>query len=291
MWHKRSLGASAILLFWLVACAGLDPEVPPSSPSSPPPSSSPTSSPSPPAPPSSPSDPPGTPVTPADIAAWNIDVRPDGAGAPDGRGTPLEGRALFEFGPTELLPMLDGRRGDPALLTTCAGGPSKCAICHGAGGIGGTGGPTLVGGRVSATQPLDFDDPTMTVGSYWPYATTLFDYIRRAMPFDCPQSLTDDEVYAVTAYLLFLNGIIPADQEVNRDNLCQLNVCMPNHGNFYQTPAPYLPKGEGLGGPGTDFEYPCIRRAAKPPRCLTLPPEPQKHHREEKDDGEPLQGL
>ncbi len=88
------------------------------------------------------------------------------------------------------------------------------------------------------------------------------------MPFDCPESLTDDEVYAVTAYILFLNGIIPAEQEVNQDNLCELNACMPNNENFFQDAAPYLPKGPGPGGTGSQFAYPCVRRSAEPPTCL-----------------------
>lgn len=201
----------------------------------------------------------GTPVSEADIAAWDIDVRPDGAGLPPGGGTAVEGRRLFEFGPTGLFPRRpDGILDDPARFTTCPGGPSRCALCHGAGGRGGNTGntPQLVGGRWPDCPPRFPVDPaggSRTVGSYWPLATTLFDYIRRAMPFDCPGSLTNDEAYAVTAYLLYLNGIVDRDEELNAETLPAINERMPNHPNFFRTPAPYLPKADG----GPDHGAPC----------------------------------
>ena len=196
--------------------------------------------------------PPGIPVTEEDIAAWNIDVRRDGAGLPEGRGSAVEGRRIFEFGPTGLLPKSrDGIVEDPAFFLTCPGGPSKCALCHGAGGRNGNtdNSPQLVGGRwpeCPPRYPVDVSSgpPTKTVGSYWPLATTLFDYIRRAMPFDCPGSLTDDEVYAVTAYILYLNGIVNADEVLDAETLPAINRRMPNHRNFFQVREPYFPKAE-----------------------------------------------
>lgn len=146
----------------------------------------------------------GTPLTDADIAAWNIDVAPDGRGLPRGNGDVVTGAHIFQ---------------------------SKCAACHGAAGKGGLGDP-LVGGRGT----LSSDNPKRTIGSYWPYATTLFDYIRRAMPFNAPQSLTPDEVYSVSAFLLNQNGIVPPDTKLNQDSLPK--VRMPNRDGFVSDPRP-----------------------------------------------------
>ncbi|SEP42110.1 cytochrome c [Methylobacterium sp. ap11] len=140
----------------------------------------------------------GRPATPDAIAAWNIDVRPDGAGLPPGRGSVAEGRAVFA---------------------------ARCASCHGETGQGGAA-DRLVGGQGT----LATAKPVRTVGSFWPYATTLFDYVRRAMPFDAPQSLTDAEVYAVSTYLLHLNGIVPADAVLDARSLPA--VAMPNRAGF-----------------------------------------------------------
>jgi cytochrome c len=141
----------------------------------------------------------GTPATPEQIAGWDIDVAADGAGLPAGSGTVQEGEELY------------ARLG---------------ATCHGAKGEGGEGGPPLVGGMGS----LNTDTPLKTVGSYWPYAPVLFDYIHRAMPADKPQSLTPDEVYALCAYLLYLNGIVPEDAVMDAQTLPR--VVMPNHAGF-----------------------------------------------------------
>lgn len=140
----------------------------------------------------------GQPATDAEIAGWDIDVAPDGAGLPPGSGTVRQGEEIF------------ARLG---------------AKCHGAGGEGGVA-PPLVGGQGS----LASDAPLKTVGSYWPYAPVLFDYIRRAMPADNPQSLTPDEVYALCAYLLHRNGIVPEDAVMDAQTLPQ--VVMPNHAGF-----------------------------------------------------------
>ena len=131
------------------------------------------------------------------VARWNLSVYPDGRGLPVGQGTAAQGRPLYQ---------------------------TRCAKCHGADGEGGSGG-TLVG-RGSLTDP----EPDQTVGNYWPYATTLFDYIRRAMPMDAPATLSDDEVYAVSAYLLYLNKIIGVDERIDADGLPR--VRMPNREGF-----------------------------------------------------------
>ena len=140
----------------------------------------------------------GSPATPEQIAGWDIDVAADGAGLPAGSGTVAEGKELYD------------RLG---------------AKCHGPKGEGGDG-PPLVGGIGS----LNTDTPLKTVGSFWPYAPVLFDYIHRAMPADKPQSLTADEVYALCAYLLFLNGIVAEDAVMDAQSLPQ--VVMPNHAGF-----------------------------------------------------------
>jgi len=140
----------------------------------------------------------GKPATAAEIRAWDIDVRPDGAGLPDGRGTVAQGQALYDV---------------------------KCASCHGTFGES-TDYMVLAGG----IGTLASDAPLRTTGSKLNYATTLFDYIRRAMPFAAPKSLSDDEVYALTAYVLNLNDILPADAALDRQSILQ--VRMPNRDGF-----------------------------------------------------------
>jgi cytochrome c len=148
----------------------------------------------------------GTPATPEEIAGWDISIPPNGDGLPPGKGTPEQGAPLYA---------------------------ANCASCHGASGEGSTA-EELVGGQGSLAGP----EPTLTVGSYWPYATTLFDYVRRAMPPEAPLSLTADEVYAVSAYLLYLNKIIPKDAEMNATTLPAVE--MPNRDGF-------VPVYRGLG--------------------------------------------
>jgi cytochrome c len=134
----------------------------------------------------------------AEIKARDIAVGPDGAGLPPGRGTVSVGEHVYQ---------------------------ARCMACH---GPTGTEGPMdqLVGQKL----------PVKTIGSFWPYATTVFDYIRRAQPFNQPGSLTDDEVYAVTAWLLFKNKIIAADQVIDATTLP--NVKMPNRDGFVSDPRP-----------------------------------------------------
>ena len=140
----------------------------------------------------------GRPPTADEMKVADVDVLPDGRGLPPGSGTAERGRDLYA---------------------------RRCAACHGASGKEGPA-DILVGGNGSLATAR----PLKTVGSFWPYATTLFDYTRRAMPTTKPLSLTNDEVYAVTAYLLFLNGIIREDQVMNAQTLPQ--VRMPNRDGF-----------------------------------------------------------
>ncbi|MDN4051721.1 cytochrome c [Massilia sp. YIM B02763] len=144
----------------------------------------------------------GRAATPAEVKSWNIDVLPDGTGLPDGKGSVAQGKKLFE---------------------------ANCAACHGAGGVGGTN-DRLVGGVGS----LATDHPIKTVGSYWPYATTLYDYIRRAMPYQAPGSLSDSDYYALAAYLLNANGVVPANTVLDRHTLPK--VKMPNRDGFVPEP-------------------------------------------------------
>ena len=141
----------------------------------------------------------GRVATPDEIASWDISIGPDGAGLPPGQGTPKQGETVYA---------------------------EKCVACHGEKGAGKPN-DQLVGGRGS----LSGDQvPVKTVGSFWPYATTLFDYIRRAMPLNAPKSLSDDEVYAVSAYILRLNGIIGEADAMDAQTLPQ--VQMPNRDGF-----------------------------------------------------------
>jgi len=146
----------------------------------------------------------GRVATPAEIAGWNIDIGRDGSGLPPGSGTVSHGRAVFE---------------------------QQCAACHGDKGQGGVG-DKLVGGQGT----LATAKPVRTVGSYWPYAPTLFDYIRRAMPQNAPQSLSNDDVYAVSAYVLNLNGLLPADATLDAKSLAAIK--MPNRDGFSGDPRP-----------------------------------------------------
>ncbi|MGH7253535.1 MAG: c-type cytochrome [Nitrospiraceae bacterium] len=151
----------------------------------------------------------GRPASEAQIKAWDIDVSPTGEGLPPGRGTVAEGAQVFA---------------------------AKCASCHGPTGVEGPA-DRLVGGRGT----LATAKPIKTVGSYWPYATTLYDYIHRAMPYNAPQSLKPDEVYAVAAWILSRNGIIPEDAVMDAKALP--GVQMPNRRGFLPDSRPDV-KGE-----------------------------------------------
>src|SRR5437588_2541204 len=137
-------------------------------------------------------------ATPAEIAGWNIDIDREGRNLPPGSGTVSRGHEVFD---------------------------QQCAACHGAQGEGGVG-DQLAGGQGT----LATAKPVRTVGSYWPYAPTLFDYIRRAMPQNAPQSLSSEDVYAVSAYILNLNGLLPACATLDAKTLAAIK--MPNRNMF-----------------------------------------------------------
>lgn len=134
------------------------------------------------------------------IAGWDIDIRPDGMGLPEGSGSVEDGEEIFE---------------------------EKCAACHGSFGEGVDAWPKLAGGA----ETLEEARPEKTVGSFWPYASTLWDYINRAMPFPAPQSLEPDEVYALTAYVLSLNEIVDDEFVLTKENFATIQ--MPNKDGFY----------------------------------------------------------
>ena len=142
----------------------------------------------------------GREALPEEVAAWDIDIRPDGQGLPPGKGSVKEGEALFL---------------------------EKCAACHGEFGEGAARWPVLAGGFGSLKSAA----PEKTIGSFWPYASTTFDYIRRAMPFGQAQTLTDDEVYALVAFLLSMNDVVKDDFVLSRDNFT--SVKLPNEAAFY----------------------------------------------------------
>src|SRR5690554_6054970 len=193
----------------------------------------------------------GRAPTDEEIAGWDIDIRSDGEGLPEGRGTVLEGEDLFVM---------------------------YCSACHGDFGEGAGRWPVLAGGYGT----LDSDDPNKTVGSYWPYVTTLLDYTYRAMPYGFGQSLQPDELYAISAYILYLNdiildeefelshenvmevempnadGFIPDDREVVEAHFWQEDPCMENCAEgtaeiiMRAVDLDVTPEGGGAGAPGLD---------------------------------------
>jgi len=141
----------------------------------------------------------GRPALPDEIAAWNLDVAPDGTGLPEGSGTVADGEVLFS---------------------------ENCAVCHGEFAEGVDNWPKLAGGEGTLAN----DDPVKTVGSYWPYLSTVWDYVHRSMPFGGAQTLSADEVYAITAYILYSNFLVDDDFELSNENF--LEVELPNAGGF-----------------------------------------------------------
>ncbi|GAA4218322.1 cytochrome c [Sagittula marina] len=135
----------------------------------------------------------GREALPEEVAAWNVDVSPDGTGLPDGSGTAMEGEPLFE---------------------------ETCAACHGSFAEGVGNWPKLAGGDGTLADA----DPLKTVGSYWPYLSTVWDYVHRSMPFGNAQSLSDDEVYAIVAYILYSNDMIEDDFELSRETWDQVEM-------------------------------------------------------------------
>ena len=140
----------------------------------------------------------GEPISEEEITAWDIDILPDGTGLPPGSGTALDGAPIYL---------------------------AKCAACHGLEGEG------SINAALKGGDPLTNGiDTVKTIGNFWPVSSTIFDYTRRAMPFLTPRTLTDDEVYALTAFMLWINGIIEEDEVMNADTLPQ--VRMPNADGF-----------------------------------------------------------
>lgn len=142
----------------------------------------------------------GREAHPDEIAAWDRDVRPDGQGLPAGKGSVKEGEPLYL---------------------------ERCASCHGEFGEGAGRWPVLAGGAGSLRK----ESPEKTVGSFWPYASTAFDYIQRAMPYGNARSLEPNEVYAIVAYLMFMNDVVREDFTLSKENFA--SVKLPNAGGFY----------------------------------------------------------
>lgn len=159
-----------------------------------------------PAPAAAPAEAHGRPIAEADVAAWDIDVRgPDGRGLPPGSGSVAAGKAVFD---------------------------AKCAACHGAAAAGGP----MFGPMVGGIGSFKTDKRVLTPGSMYPYAPALFDYVRRAMPMNAPQTLSNDEVYAVSGYILHLNGLVPAEAVMDASTLAA--VKMPNRDGFVRDDRP-----------------------------------------------------
>ncbi|TKI70817.1 c-type cytochrome [Sulfurimonas crateris] len=184
----------------------------------------------------------GRAPTPNELKAWDADIMPDGTGLPEGSGTVEEGEVLYD---------------------------RDCAVCHGEFGAGGKGYPTLTGGSMDSlanqrTCPGK-DAPNRTIGSYWPQASTLIWYIRDAMPYANPKSYTPDEMYAMTAYLLYENGVqIDGEdiEELNQDNFKK--IVMPNRDGFY----PNIDGPEGVENVRAFFAEP-KNFGAVGTRCMT----------------------
>jgi hypothetical protein len=159
----------------------------------------------------------GQPATADQIEQGDITILPNGAGLPEGSGTPDQGEPIYK---------------------------EKCAACHGDNGQGKP--PTgvqLVGGIGTLASPK----PVRTIGSYWPYSTSVWDYIHRSMPYAQPGSLTADETYSVTAFLLFKNGIISHDEAMNKDSLPKVH--MPNRDGFIPDSRPDVHDTSSVAGP------------------------------------------
>lgn len=150
----------------------------------------------------------GREALPEEIKSWDIDVRPDGNGLPEGQGSVSEGEAIFS---------------------------EQCAVCHGDFAEGVDRWPVLAGGAGTIKSA----DPVKTIGSYWPYLSTVYDYIHRAMPFGNAQSLEPDQIYAITAYLLYSNNIVDSEFVLSKENFTTIH--MPNEANFFDDDRPDTP--------------------------------------------------
>lgn len=154
----------------------------------------------------------GRPPTAGELKQIDIDVLPDGRGLPPGSGTAAVGKDVYA---------------------------ARCVTCHGPTGTEGPQDVLVGGGGTLAARDGTSRRPVKTVGSYWPYATTLWDYVRRAMPFDHPGTLTTNEIYSVTAYVLFLNGVVGERDVLDQSSLPR--IAMPNRNGFVADPRPDVP--------------------------------------------------
>lgn len=196
----------------------------------------------------------GRVATAAEVAAWDIDVRPDGVGLPEGHGTAAQGEKLFD---------------------------DNCAACHGDFGEAVGRWPVLAGGQGT----LKDDRPVKTVGSYWPYLSTVYDYIRRAMPFGNARSLSDDDVYALTAYVLYLNDIV-TDEDFDLSKANFTSIKLPNQPNF--TADDRFQEPEYVANRGNPCMKDCIKGKAKiTMHAEVLDVTPQ----DEGDDKKPSSGI
>ena len=173
----------------------------------------------------------GRKALPEEVSAWDIDVRPDGTGLPQGRGTVARGEELYS---------------------------EKCAHCHGDFGEGIDRWPILAGGHDTLTD----DRPEKTVGSYWPYLSTVYDYVRRAMPFGDARSLSDDDVYAITAFILYLNDVVDDEEfELSHENFN--GITLPNAQNF-------IADGRAKEPHYASGVEPCMKDCRKGPAKVTM---------------------
>ena len=192
----------------------------------------------------------GRPALPEEIDAWDVAVLPDGTGLPEGRGDVATGEEVFA---------------------------EKCATCHGEFAEGIDAWPVLAGGAGT----LKDRRPVKTVGSYWPYLSTVYDYVHRSMPFGAAQTVTEDEAYAIVAFLLYSNGLVEDDFELSKDNFT--DVVMPNAEGFYPDDR-------------AQTEYPLFTVTPCMTDCRTTPPQVTKRAVElnvtpEDPDGRPAGSL
>ena len=186
----------------------------------------------------------GREAKPEEIAGWDIDIRPDGMGLPPGKGTVKQGEAIYM---------------------------QQCAACHGEFGESAGRWPIISGGE----NTLASDDPVKSIGSYWPYASTVIDYIRRAMPFGNAQSLTNDELYAVTAYVFYLNDIIKDEHfELNANSF--KSIKLPNEQNFRDDDRDVAEKPLWPKSPCMMNCLPGVAKITGRARVIDVTPEPGK---------------